>query len=218
MRALKLLRNGMTLLLAATMAHSLAQTLQPAAPDTSAPPVPVVDPGVELKGAALVEALRQGGLVLYMRHALQIPPTSEVCDKSNLTEVGEMQARKVGEAIRSLGIPVGAVESSQPCRSRDTARLLAWGKVDVTEDLNPMGPMPKDNMSAARARRLAKAPQPGTNSILVSHVHGGRNKADRIQLEIAEVIVYRPDGKGGAQPLARIRLEAWEDLARHTAK
>jgi hypothetical protein len=206
------------LLIVATAAHSRAQTPPSAAPELAAPPLPIVNSADELEDAALIEALRRGGFVLYMRHALQIPPTSDVCDKSNLTEAGEAQARKVGDAVRVLGIPIGAVKSSQPCRAQDTARLLALGKVDVTEELNPLGPRPKDDMSAGRLRLLGKTPQPGTNTILVSHVHGGRDRNDWIQLEIAEIIVYKPDGKNGALPVARIRLEAWENLSRLAVK
>jgi hypothetical protein len=178
------------------------------------PPQPVVNSANELKDAALIDALRGGGYVLYMRHALQIPPTSEVCDKSSLTELGEAQARKAGAALRELKIPIGAVKSSQPCRSQDTARLLDLGKVEVTEDLNPIGGAKGVEMLAARKRRLAEAPAARTNTILVSHVQGGRKPEDRIQLEIAEIIVFRPDGKGDSLPVARIRLEAWDDLIR----
>ena len=94
----------------AQIAPEVAGTVAPATPVAPEPPpviLPLVNPADELKGRALVEALRAGGFVLYMRHALQIPPTTEKCDTPGLTPVGEEQARNVGAAIRELKIPIG---------------------------------------------------------------------------------------------------------------
>ena len=52
-----------------------------------APPPPIVDPALELKGSALVAALRKGGLVLYMRHA-ETGVVTEKCEQSNLSTIG----------------------------------------------------------------------------------------------------------------------------------
>ena len=193
----------------------VAQVVPPAPP--AVPVLPLVDPANEVTGAKFVDALRGGGYVLYMRHALQIPPTSEKCDTSNLTPVGEAQARAVGAALRELKIPIGQVRSSQPCRNRDTARLLGLGPVEITDDLNPAGLREGFDVSAARLRQLQEAPPRGTNSLLVSHVHGSLKKAEWMHLEIAEIIVYRPDGKGSTMPVARVRVEGWEELVRNFA-
>jgi phosphohistidine phosphatase SixA len=189
---------------------------QPAAPTTPAdqtePPQPVVNGINELKGAQLLEALRRGGYVFYMRHALQIPPLpNETCDKMSLTEAGVAQARQVGAALRELKIPVSTVKSSLPCRAQDTARLMELGKVELTEDLNPIG-TPRIDYVALRNKHLTQAPTPGANTMLVSHVHGARQLQDRLQLEIAEIVVFKPDGKGGAEPVARIQLHDWHEL------
>jgi phosphohistidine phosphatase SixA len=152
---------------------------------------------------------------LYMRHALQIPPADkEVCDKPSLQAEGEAQSRKVGAAMRALNIPVSQVKSSEPCRSRDTARLLDLGNVEITTDLNPLGSRKDAETIAGRKRLLAQQPAKGTNTVLVSHVHGSATLEDRMQLEIAEIIVFRPDDKGRTTPVARIRLEAWEDMVK----
>ena len=149
----------------------------PEAPTVAPVTLPLVSAAQQLKGRALVDALRGGGYVLYMRHALQKPPRTTGCELINLTPVGEEQARKVGAAIRDLKIPVGVIRSSEPCRNLDTARML-----------------------------------------LVAHVHGSPNKSDWMQLEIAEIIVYRPDGKGTTTPIARVRIEEWADLIRGAAE
>ena len=175
------------------------------------PPLPLIDPAKELKGALLVEALRKGGFVLYMRHA-ETGVVTEKCDQSNLSATGEVQARAVGAAVRELNIPVGMVRSSQPCRTGDSARLLGLGKVEITEDLNPVPPRPGFDIGAARARRLAEKPAAETNTVLVSHLHGSANKEEWLQLEMAEIIVFRPDGNGHTEPVARIRAAGWSAL------
>ena len=202
----------------ASAAH--AQTVPDAAPPQPpphtvfAPALPLVHPADELKGRALIEALRGGGYVLYMRHALQIPPTTEKCDTPGLTPVGEEQARNVGAAIRELKIPIGRLRSSEPCRNRDTARLLGLGEYEISQDLNPVTAREGIDIGVARQQQLAQSPPPGTNTLLVSHVHGSQKKEEWMHLEIAEIIVSRPDGKGAARPVARVRLEGWGELVK----
>ena len=203
--------------------HARAQTNpQPAVPEpnpavaaqapTIAPaPLPIVDPAKELKGPALLEALRKGGYVLYMRHAITGTVT-EKCEKSNLSPAGEEQARNVGAAIRELKIPIGAVRSSQPCRCVDTARLLGLGDVDITEDLNPMAPREGFDIIAARFNRLNETPAAGKNTVLVSHLHGSRNKSEWLHLEMGEIIVFRPIANARPEPVARIPVAGWAAL------
>src|SRR4051812_45679993 len=64
-------------------------------------------------GRALLMRVRGGGLVLYFRHA---DTGGEPCDRSfrvgdragqrNLSEAGRVQARRIGERLRDLGVPV----------------------------------------------------------------------------------------------------------------
>ncbi len=78
-----------------------------------------------------------GGIVLF-RHATAPgigDPTGFKLDacatQRNLDDKGRAEARKLGEQFRSRKITVGAVLTSQWCRSRETARL-AFG--DVVKD------------------------------------------------------------------------------------
>ena len=189
-------------------------TSSPALPSTLGNPtaLPIIPPAREIKGATLIEALRKGGYVLYIRHALQVAPTLGPCIGSNLTPVGEEQARTVGRALRALKIPIGLVLSSEPCRNLDTARLLGFGEYEITIDLNPGGMPPGFDIGTARTKRLAEMPRAGTNTILVSHVHGSKKKSEWLHLELAEIIVHRPDGKGGAEAVARVMVEGWKEL------
>lgn len=195
-----------------------AQAPAPAQAVVQAPPLvanspapPIVDPAKELKGVALVDALRKGGFVFYMRHAITGTVT-EKCDTSNLSPIGEEQARSIGAALRDLNIPIGAVRSSQPCRCVGTAQLLGLGTVDITEDLNPSAPRPGFDIGAARSKRLAELPPAGTNTVLVSHLHGSRNKDEWLHLEMGEIIIFRPEASPRAEAVARIQVADWMTL------
>ena len=173
------------------------------------PRYPLVDPAKRLEGKALAEALRAGGHVLFMRHARQTAPQPQDCSVRNLTPEGEAQALGVGKSLRALRIPIGTVRASTFCRASITARLMDVGPVEETPDLLP-GIEPA--LHAARRRLLAETPKPGTNTLLVAHVQSAEKPADRLLLELAEVIVFKPDGQGGFEAVARVRPEGWSSL------
>jgi phosphohistidine phosphatase SixA len=87
-------------------------------------------------------ALRDGAKVVLMRHGAGgagDPPGFRLEDcatQRNLTEKGRAEAVAAGERIRAQKVPVGKVISSQWCRCRDTAALMALGPVEVAETFN----------------------------------------------------------------------------------
>jgi hypothetical protein len=177
-------------------------------PQVTLPTLPQLGASMELKGAALLKALRAGGLLLYARHT-ETGKGSLDCSTSNLSPLGEAQATQLGAALRKLNIPLGERESSELCRAQDTARLLDVGPFRTNEDLNNSPKRPGHDFHAARLKRLGVAPPPGTNSLLVGHMQGGNTPDQRILLDLGEVIVLRPNGKGGSDAIARIRLSDW---------
>lgn len=203
------------LCLAFGVAGGSAIAQAPPPPVTTSPgPPPVIDPAKELQGRALVDALRKGGLVLYVRHA-RGEAGMQPCTGIAITAEGREQARKLGSALRELRIPVGAVLASQTCRAQDTASMIGVGETESTEDLNPADLPSGYDVSPARNKRLAEMPRAGSNTLLVSHVHAGRRMENWINLGLCEVIAYRPDGNGGADAVARIPLAAWQGLIRN---
>ena len=180
-------------------------------PQPNVPALPLVDPSRELKGAELLKALQRGDLVLYLRHTDTGKVTPD-CKESNLSTLGEEQAAQLGNALRDLRIPFGQRESSEICRVRDTARLLGLGAFQTNEDLNNVPKRAGHDLHAARMRRLALPPARGTNTLLVGHIHAGDTPNQRLFLDLGEIIVFRPDGKGGSEPIARIRLAEWAEL------
>ncbi|MBL8514787.1 MAG: histidine phosphatase family protein [Betaproteobacteria bacterium] len=164
-----------------------------------------------LSGAALLQALRQGGFVLYMRHT-QTGTITQTCNVTNLTMAGARDARFIGESMRKLRIPIDRVLSSPICRVLDTARLLGLGEIEVVRGLsNDAGPERFD-LSSARAALIAETPKKGTSRMLVSHTHAGPNPASWMQLDFGEIIVYRPGTSNGGEPIARIRADDWYTL------
>lgn len=100
---------------------SLSLPLQTAAAaDAVAPPSSVASPAAPI----------QSGDILLVRHAIA-PGTgdpaafrlNDCTTQRNLDEAGRAQARRIGRQVRALGVPVGAVWTSQWCRTRETARL-----------------------------------------------------------------------------------------------
>jgi len=89
-------------------------------------------------------ALREGARVALMRHGATSggagdPPGFRLEDcatQRNLTEKGRADARAMGEQLRAQKIPVGKVVSSQWCRCRDTAALMALGAIEIAETFN----------------------------------------------------------------------------------
>jgi hypothetical protein len=107
-------------------------------------------PAAELKGKALVEALQDGGYNIYFRHAptdwgqhdrVEAAGDWTSCDPAKMRQLsseGRATARRIGDAIRALGVPVAKVLSSEYCRAWETARLLDLGPVTRTRDIMNM--------------------------------------------------------------------------------
>ncbi len=196
-------------------------TASPAAPN-----LPLMDAAKELKGVALVLALRKGGFNLYMRHALsnvgqdgnliQTPLWWDNCAiQRNIADAGREQARKVGAAVRDLKVPISQVLTAQFCRTRDTGHAMGLGPIEITEDLNhQIGQRLGTDVNTARFKQLAEIPAKGTNRLLVSHTHGSPKTEERIMgsIQEAEIVVFQPDNKGGSEPIARIPVTEWDNL------
>ena len=137
--------------------------------------------GEELAGPTLLAALRQGGFVLYFRHArtdfsqddTDLSDLSNCATQRNLSAEGRNQARLIDEGIAALAIPIGEVLSSELCRTRETAEL-AFGRTTLAPDLTSFGTAGSEaeeqERAAALRRLLATPPAPGTNTVLVGHL------------------------------------------------
>jgi phosphohistidine phosphatase SixA len=172
---------------------------------------PPMDKAHQLAGKALVDALRRGGYVLFMRHAETGTVTAE-CSTSNLTPRGERDAARVGFALKALAVPLDRIISSPVCRVQDTARNLGLGPFEVSEDLANQALRPGFDFNNAREKLLVMPPSTGKNVLLISHTQGGNNFSQALALDFGEIIVIAPDGKGGRAAIARVRVDDWAGL------
>jgi broad specificity phosphatase PhoE len=189
----------------------------------------VAQDATKLSGEDLVNALRGGGFNIYFRHAqTDWSQTDHVrragdwhsCDPERirqLSEQGRRTAREVGAAIRALGIPAGRVLSSPYCRTVETARLMGLGPVQSTTAVMNMRVAEyfggrEAIVSSARAL-LATPAERGGNTIIVAHGNVARD-ATPVYPGEAEGVVFRPDGTGGFQAVARVTPDEWQRLAR----
>jgi phosphohistidine phosphatase SixA len=180
----------------------------------------------QLSGSALIEALRQGGYVLLMRHTSSpnAKPDKAIAEPDNVTQerqldqVGRDTARAMGEAIRKLGIPIGDVLSSPTYRALQVVRLASLGQAKTFDELGEgvgnMGPVAESAATWLR-NKVSETPRSGTDTLLVTHLPNitgafgpsTRNVAD------GEMLVYRPFGKGYSELIGRIKIEEWPALA-----
>jgi phosphohistidine phosphatase SixA len=176
-----------------------------------------------LEGQALIEALREGGLVILMRHMSTdsfVPEEGTHGDRScanqrNLDERGRQEARGVGAAFKNLGIPVGAVLTSPYCRCVDTGKL-AFGKGAPLEDLAAFDEIsgPEREAKGKLIRKLLNtAPTDGRNTIMITHTgtllysFGLETRPEGI------AHIFRPAEFGNAIYLGRVTPEQWSAFA-----
>src|SRR5688572_1007015 len=169
----------------------------------------------------LVRALRSGGHVLVMRHAHapRQTPAAEAASPDNVARERELDAAgrdaaiAMGESLRRLRIPVGAVLSSPTFRAMQTARLARFGEPQPTEQLGDRA-APADRDAWLRSK-AAEAPAAGRNSILITHAPNISGAFGERAAEMAdgEALIARPDGAGGVAIVGRIRIEEWPALA-----
>jgi phosphohistidine phosphatase SixA len=189
----------------------------PKCPPASLPPV--------------VESLRNGGHVIYMRHTnadvgRDVPGDGEWWKKCGeghrmLSERGRAEAVQIGRAIHRLGIPISEVRSSEYCRAVETARLLALGDPKTDARLNgwpawkAVDPEHGLERLVEGTRSLLAIRSAHGNVMLVSHKQDFPHPAAPVltNLEDAESAVFTPDGKGGFVLRGRVKPEDWKALS-----
>ena len=174
-----------------------------------------------------VDALRQGGYVIVFRHGATYPDQADtdplnpknVAQQRQLNDDGRALAKAIGEAMRKLKIPVGALLTSQFQRAVDTGTLLGFGDVKSTADISEGGLVVSPNENNRRTQALRKlagtSPPAGTNVVIVSHKPNIMDAfgKDWFDIREGEASVFKPDGSGGYKPVVRIQANEWGKLA-----
>jgi len=175
---------------------------------------------------AIAEALRAGGLVIVLRHGatsadqVDAEPVDfdNIAAQRNLNDKGKAAAVAFGNAFRQIGIPVGKVYTSRFNRAYETATLAGFKEIEKTPDLTygKSAASPDKNSTSPEAFRklLGRAPQPGTNTVLVTHTP---NIVDALGNDWAEVkegeaSIFRP-ANGNYTLVARVQIDDWPRIA-----
>ena len=177
------------------------------------------EPEGPLTGDALVEALQDGGYVLFLRHTEttadgvdDLSRPEQCAGQRSLTDEGREHAREVGHAFDALDVPVGRVVASPICRTAETARL-AFGDTDTDRALLPVeGPPPSEEMLRDGRALLGEEPDGGENTVLVGHISSIRALAGP-EPEEGGTVVFRPDGDGRFRVVGEVPPRGWQRLA-----
>jgi phosphohistidine phosphatase SixA len=176
----------------------------------------------------LTDRLSHGGYVLVMRHASSPanPPDKAMADPENvaderqLDDQGRASARAMGEAFRSLHIPVGPVFSSPTYRARETVRLAGLGKPVLAPELgdrgHSMARIDGQGPAAWLKNKVAQTPPPGRNTILVTHMPNiaAAFPDQAAGLQDGETLVFKPDRHGHADLVAKVEIGEWPQMSR----
>jgi len=174
-----------------------------------------------------ISALRSGGHVIIFRHGATHNDQADtdplnianVSKQRQLNDQGRALAKEIGGAMHRLKIPVGQVRTSQFNRAVETGKLLGYGdgtaSVDITEGGLVVSPNENNRRTKAMRELAAAAPPAGSNIILVSHkpnIVDAFGK-DWVDVSEGEASIFKPDGKGGFTPVARVKAAEWAKLA-----
>lgn len=186
------------------------------------PPPFVEKPGTR----ALVDQIRAGGFVLYMRHGntdTSRPDRAPQVDLNDcttqrpLTAEGLALAKRVGENLREAKIPVSDIYSSPLCRAKESADA-AFGRFEIEKNLMYSGNMTDAEKAPVnkKTRELLSRPvAEKTNRVIVAHAPNLMDVMGYFPKPEGTVVVFKPNGEKGFEYLGSIKPDQWQELLRH---
>ncbi|MBV9164031.1 MAG: hypothetical protein JO281_21355 [Pseudonocardiales bacterium] len=209
---------------------------------SQSPPAPTsAEPGTigtaetagPVRGTALVRALREGGLLLWVRHTERdnrpgtVTPEQaanhDCAAQSELSATGRQHAEEIGGAMRALQLPIGAVHTARLCRTETTGRLLNIAPVTDDDRLDASSTWANRGGAAAEQHAtlqvLSEQPPAGKDVVLISSALDIPQPQPAVlrDLNPGETAVFRPGPAGKATLLARIGESAWPTLLQAVA-
>jgi len=171
----------------------------------------------------LVGELQQGGYVLVLRHGATNRDQADtdplhhdnIAQQRLLSDKGKEVARQVGDAFKTLGIPLGQVYTSKFNRAAETGKLVSGGDVTSTLDLTEGGlvvtPIENDRRAEALKKMAGTMPEAGKNTLIVTHKPNILDAFgnDWFEVREGEASVFKPDGSGKAVLIARVQAADW---------
>lgn len=168
---------------------------------------------IETDRERLWSTLAVPGHVVLMRHA-DAPGTGDPASfriddcatQRNLGERGRLQARRIGEEFRRRAVQVALVLTSQWCRARETAALMALGSAeDEPTALNSFFGRPgeREAATAALRRRLAALPTGAPTVVMITH-QVNITALTGVFPASGEMVVLKRDAQGGVTTVGRL--------------
>jgi len=156
---------------------------------------------------------RPDGLVLLMRHA-SAPGggdpdgfrLDDCATQRNLSDEGRAQARRIGERLRALGVPIAMVWHSQWCRTRETAELLAVAPLRPEPLFNSFFNEPAREQGFAGEARQRLAAWAGPGALLVVTHQVNITALSGVFPASGEIVAMRFGGTASARVLGRLTL------------
>jgi broad specificity phosphatase PhoE len=179
--------------------------------------------GQDAASEEMLKTLRAGGYVIVFRHGATHADQADtdplnldnVAKQRQLNDKGREDARAVGAAFKAAGVPIGKAYSSRFYRAVETARLIGGKEPIATADVTEGGQVvtPNENNRRTQALRalLATVPDPGTNTLIVSHkpnIIDALGK-DWFEIKEGEASIFKPDGTGKSALIGRVQIGQW---------
>jgi phosphohistidine phosphatase SixA len=161
---------------------------------------------------ALWKLLREGGQVLFIRHATTTPGVGDPqgfrlddCGtQRNLSDEGRAEAKRLGDLLRARNVPIGEVLSSPWCRCHETARLALGREASTWVALgNLFGRRENADAQVRQMRTRIGAWRGKGNLVLISHGSTALPLTG-ISPQQAEIIVLSPRGGSEFRVAGRI--------------
>lgn len=206
------LGGSLTALLAQALVALVVSLMIGSAWGQSSPPVDDV-----------LQLLRGGGYVIVFRHGATHADQADtdplnldnVAKQRQLNDKGRADAKAVGEVFKVAGVPIGKSYSSRFHRAVETARLIGGKEPQATLDVSEGGQVvsPNENNRRAQAFRaiVGAAPDPGTNTLVVTHKPNILDAfgKDWFEIKEGEASIFKPAGGGKYAPIARVQIGQW---------
>ncbi len=167
--------------------------------------------------AKLWQALRAGGHIIFIRHAITEPgigdpPQFRLDDCStqrNLSDQGRVDARRIGTVFRENQVPVSGVWSSRWCRCLETAQL-AFGSVIPAVMLDSTFRETAEGKQA-KARAVLSfvngAVMGSGNLVFITHAQNIQELTG-VSPSSGEMVVTKPDGVSRLRVVERVPVSS----------
>ncbi len=171
---------------------------------------------------AVLKLLGAGGYVIVFRHGATHADQADtdplnlddVAKQRQLNDTGRADAKAVGEAFKAAGIPIGKSYSSRFQRAVETARLIGGKEPQTTLDITEGGLVvsPNENNRRTQALRalVATPPDPGTNTLVVTHKPNILDAfgKDWFEIKEGEASIFKP-ASGKYVMVVRVQIAQW---------